>query len=105
VASERGFACPRACAFGALSEAIDAAISRDDLVVASVLSGNRHFEARSTRPSRSTYLMSPPLGVAFSLAGPARYRFFDRAARPLRRGSRRLPMADGVPSPTEIQRC
>jgi aconitate hydratase len=48
-----------------ISDAIDAA----DLVVASVLSGNRNFEGRINPDVRANYLMSPPLVVAYALAG------------------------------------
>jgi len=50
---------------GEISEAID----QQDLVVASVLSGNRNFEGRINSEVRANYLMSPPLVVAFALAG------------------------------------
>src|SRR5258708_33085431 len=45
------------------------AIDENDLVVASVLSGNRNFEGRINSEVRANYLMSPPLVVAFALAG------------------------------------
>ncbi|MEY3812972.1 MAG: aconitate hydratase AcnA, partial [Verrucomicrobiota bacterium] len=48
---------------------IEGAIKQGDLVTASVLSGNRNFEARVHGAVRSNYLMSPPLVVAFALAG------------------------------------
>ena len=44
-------------------------IADKDLVVASVLSGNRNFEGRINSEVRANYLMSPPLVVAFALAG------------------------------------
>lgn len=45
------------------------AIQKNDLVVAAVLSGNRNFEARIHPLSRANYLASPPLVVAYALAG------------------------------------
>jgi aconitate hydratase len=54
---------------GPLSAPISAAIESKDLVVASVLSGNRNFEGRVHPEVRANYLMSPPLVVAFALAG------------------------------------
>jgi aconitate hydratase len=54
---------------GPLAEPISAAIKEGDLVVASVLSGNRNFEGRVQQEVRANYLMSPPLVVAFALAG------------------------------------
>ncbi len=54
---------------GPLPDAVESAISAGDLVVASVLSGNRNFEARVHQSVRANFLMSPPLVVAFALAG------------------------------------
>jgi aconitate hydratase len=54
---------------GPLPEDISAEIDRKNLVVASVLSGNRNFEGRINPDVRANYLMSPPLVVAFALAG------------------------------------
>jgi len=54
---------------GPLAEEISKAIDENNLVVASVLSGNRNFEGRINPEVRANYLMSPPLVVAFALAG------------------------------------
>ncbi|HEY0713501.1 MAG TPA: aconitate hydratase AcnA, partial [Polyangia bacterium] len=54
---------------GPLSTPISQAIEERDLVVASVLSGNRNFEGRVHPEVRANYLMSPPLVVAYALAG------------------------------------
>jgi aconitate hydratase len=54
---------------GPLPQPISDAIEARDLVVASVLSGNRNFEGRINPEVRANYLMSPPLVVAFALAG------------------------------------
>jgi aconitate hydratase len=54
---------------GPLPEEISKAIDEKNLVVASVLSGNRNFEGRINPEVRANYLMSPPLVVAFALAG------------------------------------
>jgi aconitate hydratase A / 2-methylisocitrate dehydratase len=54
---------------GPLAAPIDDAISKHDLVAASVLSGNRNFEARVHQSIKANFLMSPPLVVAFALAG------------------------------------
>ncbi len=54
---------------GPLPEEISKAIDEQNLVVASVLSGNRNFEGRINPDVRANYLMSPPLVVAFALAG------------------------------------
>jgi aconitate hydratase len=54
---------------GPLPEAISEAVNRHDLVVCSVLSGNRNFEGRIQQDVRNNYLASPPLCVAYALAG------------------------------------
>ena len=54
---------------GELNEAVSEAITKEDLVVASVLSGNRNFEGRVHPLTRANYLASPPLVVAYALAG------------------------------------
>ncbi len=54
---------------GPLLAAIDEALAKYDVVAASVLSGNRNFEARIHQSIKANYLMSPPLVVAFALAG------------------------------------
>ncbi len=54
---------------GPLPASIDDAIAKYDLVAASVLSGNRNFEARVHQSIKANFLMSPPLVVAFALAG------------------------------------
>ncbi len=54
---------------GPLAPAIEKAIVDNDLITASVLSGNRNFEARVHQNVKANFLMSPPLVVAFALAG------------------------------------
>ncbi len=54
---------------GPLAAPIEDAVVKNDLVAASVLSGNRNFEARVHQNIKSNFLMSPPLVVAFALAG------------------------------------
>jgi len=56
---------------GPLPQEVSSVITDKDLVVASVLSGNRNFEGRINSEVRANYLMSPPLVVAFALAGRA----------------------------------
>mmetsp|Transcript_21914 Transcript_21914/g.16251 ORF Transcript_21914/g.16251 Transcript_21914/m.16251 type:complete len:144 (+) Transcript_21914:614-1045(+) len=60
---------------GDLSEEVSAAIQSDDLVVSSVLSGNRNFEGRVHPLTRANYLASPPLVVAYALAGTVNIDF------------------------------
>ena len=54
---------------GPLPEAISEAINKNDLVACSVLSGNRNFEGRVNPDVRANYLASPPLVVAYAIAG------------------------------------
>jgi aconitate hydratase len=54
---------------GPLPAPVDEAVSKHDLVAAAVLSGNRNFEARVHQSIKANFLMSPPLVVAFALAG------------------------------------
>jgi aconitate hydratase len=54
---------------GPLHPVIEEAVVKNDLVAASVLSGNRNFEARVHQNIKANFLMSPPLVVAFALAG------------------------------------
>src|SRR5262249_17286959 len=65
-----GFGCTTCIGnSGPLPEDVSEQITRDDLSVAAVLSGNRNFEARIHPQVRANYLASPPLVVAFALAG------------------------------------
>ena len=57
---------------GPLPEPISAAVAEGDLVVASVLSGNRNFEGRVHQEVRTNWLASPPLVVAYAIAGTTR---------------------------------
>src|SRR5581483_2959160 len=54
---------------GPLAAPIEEAVTKNDLVAAAVLSGNRNFEARVHQNIKANFLMSPPLVVAFALAG------------------------------------
>jgi aconitase A len=56
-------------------------VVKNDLVAASVFSGNRNFEARVHQNIKANFLMSPPLVVAFALAGPRGHRPVDGVAR------------------------
>jgi aconitate hydratase len=65
-----GFGCTTCIGnSGPLDESISRAIDENDLVVAAVLSGNRNFEGRIHPLARASYLASPPLVVAFAIAG------------------------------------
>src|SRR5574343_1752613 len=69
---------------GPLHPAIEEAVTKNDLVAASVLSGNRNFEARVHQNVKANFLMSPPLVVAFALAGRVD---IDVASEPLGQGT------------------
>ncbi|HEX2855268.1 MAG TPA: aconitate hydratase, partial [Opitutaceae bacterium] len=68
---------------GPLASAIEEAVVKNDIVAASVLSGNRNFEARVHQNIKSNFLMSPPLVVAFALAGRIN---IDLTTEPIGRG-------------------
>jgi aconitate hydratase len=68
---------------GPLDPRIESVVNENDLVAASVLSGNRNFEARVHQSIRANFLMSPPLVVAFALAGRIN---IDMAQEPIGRG-------------------
>jgi aconitate hydratase len=86
---------------GPLPADISEAINERDLVVASVLSGNRNFEGRINSEVRANYLMSPPLVVAFALAGRID---FDPANEPLGNGKDGKPvyLRDVWPTQKEV---
>ncbi|MDR2429774.1 MAG: aconitate hydratase AcnA [Puniceicoccales bacterium] len=87
---------------GPLAPEIEEAIRSDDLVVASVLSGNRNFEARVHPSVRANFLMSPPLVVAFALAGTVD---IDFANEPLGVASDGAPvfLRELWPEPRELE--
>ncbi len=86
---------------GPLPEAIDAAIQRGNLAVSAVLSGNRNFEGRIHPQVKQSWLASPPLVVAFALAGTTR---IDLTSEPLGIGRNGQPvyLCDIWPSVEEI---
>ncbi|AZZ95191.1 aconitate hydratase AcnA [Hahella sp. KA22] len=72
-----GFGCTTCIGnSGPLPEAVQNAIRKDKLMVASVLSGNRNFEGRIHPEVRANYLASPPLVVAYALAGSMRMNIY-----------------------------
>ncbi len=87
---------------GPLPEAIHQAVEEKGLVVASVLSGNRNFEARIHPLVRANYLASPMLVVAYALAGRVDIDLYNE---PLGHGSDGKPvfLADIWPTQTEIR--
>jgi aconitate hydratase len=87
---------------GPLEPHLEEAVTRNDLVVASVLSGNRNFEARVHQSVKANFLMSPPLVVAFALAGCVE---IDMSSEPLGKGKdgRDVFLRDIWPSTQEIE--
>jgi len=87
---------------GPLDDRIEGLLAADDVVVASVLSGNRNFEARVHPSVKANFLMSPPLVVAFALAGRVD---IDLEAEPLGTGSDGRPvfLRDVWPSFEEVE--
>jgi aconitate hydratase len=87
---------------GPLAPEISAAIAEKDLAVCSVLSGNRNFEGRINQDVKANYLASPPLVVAYALAGRMDV---DLASEPLGEGSDGEPvyLRDVWPSAEEIK--
>jgi aconitate hydratase len=87
---------------GPLDPAIEEAVVKNDLVTASVLSGNRNFEARVHQNVKSNFLMSPPLVVAFALAGRVD---IDLSCEPIGTGrdGENVYLADLWPSLQEVR--
>ncbi len=87
---------------GPIIEEVSAAVNEGDLAVTAVLSGNRNFEGRINPDVKMNYLASPPLVVAYALAGTMD---IDLLQEPLGTGSDGEPvfLADIWPSPQEIE--
>jgi len=88
---------------GPLPEPVSRAIQEGNLVAAAVLSGNRNFEGRIHPLVRANYLASPPLVVAYALAGSME---IDLRTEPLGRGrdGKDVFLKDVWPTPDEIRR-
>ena len=86
-----GFGCTTCIGnSGPLDRELEDTLTTNDLIAASVLSGNRNFEARIHQSVKANFLMSPPLVVAFAHGRPNRHRSDTRAARKRQR-TRDLP--------------
>jgi aconitate hydratase len=87
---------------GPLAQPIEEAVVRNDLVCAAVLSGNRNFEARIHPNIRANFLASPPLVVAYAIAGSM---LKDLRTEPLGKGKngRDIYIGDIWPSHDEVQ--
>ncbi|MBV9078311.1 MAG: aconitate hydratase AcnA, partial [Methylobacteriaceae bacterium] len=98
-----GFGCTTCIGnSGPLPENVSKAVNDNDLVVAAVLSGNRNFEGRVNPDVRANYLASPPLVVAYALAGSLA---IDLTKDPIGTGSDGEPvyLRDIWPSSAEVQ--
>src|ERR1700680_288825 len=98
-----GYGCTTCiCNSGPLEEHIGAGIKENSLVAVSVLSGNRNFEGRIHPLVRANYLASPPLVVAYALAGRMD---FDMASEPLGNDKSGKPvfLRDIWPTPKEVE--
>ena len=87
---------------GPLPEEIAAAVADNDLVVCSVLSGNRNFEGRVHATTKANFLASPPLVVAYALAGRATISF-EREPLGRDQAGREVFLRDIWPSPDQIR--
>ena len=89
---------------GPLPEAVEAAVDAGNLAVAAVLSGNRNFEARVHNKVRSNYLASPPLVVAYALAGTTD---IDLTTEPIGEGTDGKPvfLKDIWPSQADVSKA
>ena len=87
---------------GPLDDEISAAINKNDLAVTAVLSGNRNFEGRINPDVKMNYLASPPLVIAYALAGTMD---FDFETEPLGQDQNGADvfLADIWPTPEEVQ--
>jgi aconitate hydratase len=97
-----GFGCTTCIGnSGPLPEEISEAINKSDVVAAAVLSGNRNFEGRVNADVRANYLASPPLVVAYALAGSMQ---IDVAKAPLGtdKNGRKVYLRDIWPTSCEI---
>ena len=89
---------------GPLPAEIQKAITDHDLVVASVLSGNRNFEGRIHSNVKTNYLASPPLVVAYALAGRMDIDLYKEPLG-ISEDGKEIYLKDIWPNSTEIQAC
>jgi aconitate hydratase len=87
---------------GPLPDSVSHAISEGDLVVAAVLSGNRNFEGRIHPEVRANYLASPPIVVAYALAGRVDLDLYEEPLGEDDRG-RKVYLKDVWPSAAEVR--
>jgi aconitate hydratase len=87
---------------GPLAAPVEEAVTKNDVIAAAVLSGNRNFEARVHQSIKANFLMSPPLVVAFALAGRVT---IDLTTEPIGRGAggREVWLKDIWPDQREVR--
>jgi len=87
---------------GPLAAAVEDAVTKNDVIAAAVLSGNRNFEARVHQNIQANFLRSPPLVVAFALAGRVT---IDLTTEPIGRGTggQEVYLKDIWPSQREVR--
>jgi aconitate hydratase len=87
---------------GPLAAPVEEAVTKNDVIAAAVLSGNRNFEARIHQNIKANFLMSPPLVVAFALAGRVT---IDLTTEPIGRGTggRDVFLKDIWPGQAEVR--
>lgn len=98
-----GYGCAACCGnSGSLHPEVEEAIQANDLLVASVLSGNRNFEGRVHPLIKANYLASPPLVIAYALAGTVQ---IDITSEPIGygHGNRAVYLKDIWPSTEEVE--
>ncbi|QCR54170.1 aconitate hydratase AcnA [Brachybacterium sp. SGAir0954] len=88
---------------GPLAPEISEAIAENDLAVTAVLSGNRNFEGRINPDVKMNYLASPPLVIAYALAGTMDFDFENDALGTDKDGND-VYLRDIWPNPTEVER-
>uniref|UniRef100_A0A8C0BK30 Cytoplasmic aconitate hydratase n=1 Tax=Buteo japonicus TaxID=224669 RepID=A0A8C0BK30_9AVES len=87
---------------GPLPESVVAAITQGDLVAVGVLSGNRNFEGRVHPNTRANYLASPPLVIAYAIAGTIRIDF-EKEPLGINASGKKIFLKDIWPTRNEIQ--
>jgi aconitate hydratase len=87
---------------GPLAAPVEDAVTKNDVIAAAVLSGNRNFEARIHQNIKANFLMSPPLVVAFALAGRVT---IDLTTEPIGRGTggREVYLKDIWPDQNDVR--
>ncbi len=86
---------------GPLDKDLEESIVKNDVICAAVLSGNRNFEARVHQSLKANFLMSPPLVIAFALAGTVRIDM-DRDPIGKDRDGKPVFLKDLWPTPAEV---